>query len=162
MPYRLAISDCLLIVDSFVQKSIIPHFTKESPIDPLWFKVTFPYIWHPFKGVIVTITIYMIVAVSAERFRAVCYPLSKRHVISFSNINWLFLYYIFIICPILTNFNKIISSFISVTIQVRFGGSYHVCHTKTTQILSIPIDHRWWWNRLLDYFNHGRSGVHPI
>ena len=91
-PYRLAISDCLLIVDSFVQKSIIPHFTKESPIDPLWFKVTFPYIWHPFKGVIVTITIYMIVAVSAERFRAVCYPLSKRHVISFSNINQLFLY----------------------------------------------------------------------
>ena len=78
--FRLAVSDCLLIVDSFVQKSIIPHFTNKSPADPLWFKVSFPYIWHPFKGVIVTITIYMIVAVSAERFRAVCYPLSKRHV----------------------------------------------------------------------------------
>ena len=78
--YRLAISDCLLIVDSFVQKSIIPHFTNESPSAPFWYKVTFPYIWHPFKGIIVTATIYMVVAVSAERFRAVCYPLSKRHV----------------------------------------------------------------------------------
>ena len=69
-----------MIVDSFIQKSIIPHFTSESPSDPLWFKLTFPYFWHPFKGIMVTVTIYMIVAVSAERYRAVCYPLSKRHV----------------------------------------------------------------------------------
>ena len=78
--FRLAITDCLLIIDSFVQKSIIPYFTGELPSIPLWYKVTYPYFWHPFKGIIVTTTIYMIVAVSAERFRAVCYPLSRRHV----------------------------------------------------------------------------------
>ena len=48
--------------------------------EPGWFILTYPYFWHPFKGIILTITIYMMVAISAERFRAVCYPLSKRHV----------------------------------------------------------------------------------
>ena len=76
----LAVCDCLLIVDSFVQKSILPYFTSISPVEPHWFRVSFPYFWHPFKGIIVTVTIYMMVAISAERFRAVCFPLSKRHV----------------------------------------------------------------------------------
>ena len=40
----------------------------------------YPYFWYPFRGIIVTVTIYMMLAISAERFRAVCYPLSKRHV----------------------------------------------------------------------------------
>ena len=78
--FSLAVFDCLLIIDSFVQKSLIPYFTNVSPSEPEWFKVTYPYFWYPFRGIIVTITIYMMVAISAERFRAVCYPLSKRHV----------------------------------------------------------------------------------
>ena len=80
---RLSILDCLLIMDSFVQKSIIPYFTSISPLEPTWFRFTFPYFWYPFKGIIVTVTMYMVVAISAERFRAVCYPLSKRHVSCF-------------------------------------------------------------------------------
>ena len=40
----------------------------------------YPYFWYPCRGIIVTVTIYMMLAISAERFRAVCYPLSKRHV----------------------------------------------------------------------------------
>ena len=78
--FRLSIADCLLIIDSFVQKSVLPYFAKESPLDPYWFKLTFPYFWYPFKGIIVAVNIYMMVAVSAERFRSVCYPLSKRYV----------------------------------------------------------------------------------
>ena len=78
--FSLAIIDSLLIVESIVTRSIIPHFTRKSPEEPTWFKMTFPYIWHPFKGMIVCSTIYMIFAVSAERFRAVCYPLSKHQV----------------------------------------------------------------------------------
>ena len=77
---RLSIFDCMLIADSLIERSILPYFTVESPIEPIWFRKTYPYIWHPFKGIITTLTIYMMLAVSAERFRAICYPLSKRHV----------------------------------------------------------------------------------
>ena len=81
--FSLAITDCLLIVDSCITKSIIPNWANTDGIEPYWFRVSFPAFWHPFKGIIVTITIYMVVAVSAERFRAVCHPLSKRHVSSY-------------------------------------------------------------------------------
>ena len=77
---RLTFSDILLIVDSFIQKSLLPYFTSYSPLEPDWFKISHPFFWHPFKGIIVTVTIYLMVAISAERFRAVCYPLSKRQV----------------------------------------------------------------------------------
>ena len=78
--FRLTISDSLLIIDSFIQKSLLPYFTRNAPLEPDWFKISNPYFWHPFKGIIVTVTIYLMVAISAERFRAVCYPLSKRQV----------------------------------------------------------------------------------
>ena len=81
--FSLAITDCLLIIDSCITKSILPNWANTDGIEPYWFRVSFPAFWHPFKGIIVTITIYMVVAVSAERFRAVCYPLSKRHVSSY-------------------------------------------------------------------------------
>ena len=77
---RLAIFDCLFIVDSLIQKSILPYFTAISPREPKWFMSSFPYFWHPIKGMIRTITIYMMVVISAERYRTVCYPLCKRHV----------------------------------------------------------------------------------
>ena len=69
--FRLAMSDNLLIIDSFIQKSLIPYFTSNAPFEPEWFKISNPYFWHPFKGIIVTVTIYLMVAISAERFRAV-------------------------------------------------------------------------------------------
>ena len=37
-------------------------------------------------------TIYMMLAISAERFRAVCYPLSKRHVSCIDILNTFHLY----------------------------------------------------------------------
>ena len=74
-------------MDSLIQKTIIPYFTSVSPLEPTWFRVMYPYFWHPFKGIIVTVTIYLMLAISAERFRAVCYPLSKRHV-SFLPLNY--------------------------------------------------------------------------
>lgn len=95
--FSLAITDCLLIIDSCITKSILPNWASTDGIEPYWFRVSFPAFWHPFKGIIVTITIYMVVAVSAERFRAVCYPLSKRHVSSYIYINYLYIFinYIF-------------------------------------------------------------------
>ena len=78
--YRLAVVDSLLLIDMLIQKTTIPYFTNLSPIEPHWYKISYPYFWHPWKGIIVTVTIYLLVAISAERYRAVCYPLSRRHV----------------------------------------------------------------------------------
>ncbi len=66
---------------SHEQKSIINEFLSE---EPLWFKLSYPYLWHPLKGMVHSATIFMIVAVSAERFRAVCHPLARRQVNSIS------------------------------------------------------------------------------
>ncbi|TRY75012.1 hypothetical protein TCAL_12119, partial [Tigriopus californicus] len=71
----LSIVDCLLIVDMIVEKSVIGAFLGE---EPLWYKLTFPYFWYPFKGMILSATIFMLVAVSAERHRAVCHPMARR------------------------------------------------------------------------------------
>ena len=78
--FSLALVDSLLLLDMLIQKTIIPYYTNLSPAEPEWYKLSYPYFWHPFKGVIATVTIYLMVAISAERYRAVCYPLSRRHV----------------------------------------------------------------------------------
>ena len=67
--------DVALIMDMVVQKCIAYHFTE-----PLWFRVSYPFFWHPVKGILLSATIFMVIAVSAERFRAICYPFSDRHV----------------------------------------------------------------------------------
>ena len=78
--FRLALVDSVLLLDMLIEKTIIPYYTSLSPIEPEWYKISYPYFWHPFKGIIATVTIYLMVAISAERYRAVCYPLSRRHV----------------------------------------------------------------------------------
>ena len=78
--FRLAVFDSLLVIDTIIQKSIIQYFTSTSPIDPSWYKSSFPYFWHPFKGIIRTVTIYMMVAISCDRFRAVCCPFRRKYV----------------------------------------------------------------------------------
>ena len=91
--YRLAVVDSLLLIDMLIQKTTIPYFTNLSPLEPDWYKISYPYFWHPWKGIIVTVTIYLLVAISAERYRAVCYPLSRRHVsISLKSIFYPFAY----------------------------------------------------------------------
>ena len=78
--FRLALVDSVLLLDVLIEKTIIPYYTSLSPIEPEWYKISYPYFWHPFKGIIATVAIYLMVAISAERYRAVCYPLSRRHV----------------------------------------------------------------------------------
>ena len=41
----------------------------------MWYKLLYPKVIHPLKGVVRSASIYMVVAVAAERFKAVCYPL---------------------------------------------------------------------------------------
>ena len=73
--FSLSVIDIALIADMVVQKCIAYHFDE-----PLWFRVSYPYFWHPIKGIFLSATIFMVIAVSAERFRAICYPFSERHV----------------------------------------------------------------------------------
>ena len=72
----LTIADSILILDTLWQKSVVQHFMKP----PEWYNKTYPYVWHPIKGISLSATIFMVVAVSAERFRAVCHPFSRHHV----------------------------------------------------------------------------------
>jgi hypothetical protein len=76
----LAIWDSLLIVDMLIQKAIVGNFLME---EPHWFKMSYPYFWHPIKGMVKNGTIFMVVAVSAERYKAICHPLRKRQVKTF-------------------------------------------------------------------------------
>ena len=71
----LSIVDNLLIIFTLVEKAIIGSFLSYQPA---WFINCYPLLWHPVKGMIHTAAIYMVVAVSAERFRAMCFPLRKR------------------------------------------------------------------------------------
>ena len=75
LTFSLSVIDAFVVTDMVVQKSIVYHFTE-----PLWFRVSYPFFWHPIKGILLSATIFMVIAVSAERFRAICYPFSDRHV----------------------------------------------------------------------------------
>ncbi|TRY76614.1 hypothetical protein TCAL_13459 [Tigriopus californicus] len=72
----LSFCDFLLILDVMGEMSIIGVFMGK---EPMWFKVLYPWIIHPLRGFIQTTSMYMVVAVSTERFQAVCYPLAPRH-----------------------------------------------------------------------------------
>ena len=76
----LSVADLALVVVMVVDKCIAYHYMTYNTVEPLWFRLSYPYFWHPIKGIFLCATIYMVVAVSAERFRAICYPFSERHV----------------------------------------------------------------------------------
>ena len=73
--YSLTVCDIGLIVDMMIQKLATYHFDY-----PLWYNLSYPYFWYPLKGILLSANIFMTVAVSAERFRAICHPFSKRQV----------------------------------------------------------------------------------
>ncbi len=72
----LAVADSLMILDLLVQKAVIGSFLGGQ--EPQWYVRSYPYFWYPARAMIRNGTIFMLVAVSAERYRAVCHPLSKR------------------------------------------------------------------------------------
>ena len=78
--FSLSVADLALVVVMVVDKCIAYHYMTYNTVEPLWFRLAYPYFWHPIKGIFLCATIYMVVAVSAERFRAICYPFSERHV----------------------------------------------------------------------------------
>ena len=46
--------------------------------EPMWYRITYPYILWPMNKMFFAATVFMIVAISAERHRAICSPLTHR------------------------------------------------------------------------------------
>jgi len=55
-----------------------PLLPVETP--PNWYQQIFPLFLHPVKSACVSGCVYMVVAVAANRHRAICYPMLYRRV----------------------------------------------------------------------------------
>ena len=71
----LAIVDIFLITELLLERVCVYHLNE-----PPWFERMYPFFWHPLKGILLSATMFTVVAVSAERYRAVCYPLTRHNV----------------------------------------------------------------------------------
>ena len=67
----LSVVDTLLIVQTVGDTAILGVFSTGRL--PAWYCALYPMLFHPLKGIIQTMTIYMVVAVSAERYKTVCF-----------------------------------------------------------------------------------------
>lgn len=75
----LAIVDSLLLIYYVLDNGVVGTFRRTHGLpEPDWYRVSFPYILHPLKGFFLSCSIFMVVAISAERHRAICSPLTHR------------------------------------------------------------------------------------
>ena len=75
----LALVDTLLLLYYMVDYGVVGTFLRSKALsEPLWYRVTFPYVLHPLKWFSLSSSIFMVVAISAERHRAICSPLTHR------------------------------------------------------------------------------------
>ena len=74
-----AIVDILLLIYFVLDNGFVGTFVRsvKDSKEPLWYRLSFPYL-HPFKGFCISASIFMVVAISAERHRAICSPLTHR------------------------------------------------------------------------------------
>ena len=79
------------------QLSILYNILTYSPL--FRYKVIFPYFWYPFKNVVTSGCVFMVVAVAAERYFAICKPLTLKpkpiffiRLVTFHSVNiyWFF------------------------------------------------------------------------
>lgn len=74
-----ALVDSLLLFHYVVDQGIVGTFWRsKGPPEPVWYRVSFPFVFHPIKSIFLVASIFMVVAVSAERHRAICSPLTHR------------------------------------------------------------------------------------
>ena len=78
-----AVFDTLYLIYYIMDYGIIGTFMRsQSPqnelTEPLWYRVSYPYILWPLKWMFMSGTIFMVMAISAERYRAICSPLTHR------------------------------------------------------------------------------------
>jgi hypothetical protein len=76
-----ALVDTLLLLYYVLDYGAVGTFVRSQEPhvpEPYWYRITFPYLLHPFKFFSISGSIFMVVAISAERHRAICSPLTHR------------------------------------------------------------------------------------
>ena len=71
----LAAVDSAVIVFFVGDISVCGQFLAE---EPYWYRVSYPYLIHPVRNMTLTASVFVVVAISAERYRAICHPLKYR------------------------------------------------------------------------------------
>ena len=71
---HLLVLDTLLVVFFLVDSMTTIVFGSM----PTWYKLLYPYVIHPGKAISMSATVFMVVAVSADRQRAICHPMLYR------------------------------------------------------------------------------------
>lgn len=74
----LGIVDTLFILDLVLEMSLMRVLVGTLEKEPQWYVILFSHLIHPLRGMLQTSTIFMIVAVCTERYRAICFPFSHR------------------------------------------------------------------------------------
>ena len=71
---HLLILDTMLVIFFLVDAMTTIVFESS----PNWYKVLYPFVIHPGKTISMSATVFMVVAVSADRQRAICHPMLYR------------------------------------------------------------------------------------
>ena len=71
---HLLILDTMLVIFFLVDAMTTIVFESS----PDWYKVLYPFVIHPGKTISMSATVFMVVAVSADRQRAICHPMLYR------------------------------------------------------------------------------------
>ncbi len=73
----LAAVDSFVIAYNVMEKAFVETFCSS---EPLWYRAAYPHLLHPLNGVVESMSVFLVVAISAERYRAICLPLSRLRV----------------------------------------------------------------------------------
>ena len=71
----LAIADAFFLIFYLLDLAYMDGFGNAQPA---WYKTLFPLLLHPAKSILMSVCVYMIVAIAANRFQAICYPMKYR------------------------------------------------------------------------------------
>ncbi len=71
---HLLVCDTLLLVFFLIDSVTM---VQEGDM-PKWYISLYPYLLHPGKAISLSATVYMVVAVAADRQRAICHPMLYR------------------------------------------------------------------------------------
>ncbi len=79
IPVFSAIFDSLLLCYYLMDNGFVGSFMRMQNLgEPYWYRVSYPKFLCPLKGFVLSCTIFMVVAISAERHRAICSPLTHK------------------------------------------------------------------------------------